>query len=99
MALVTGTVEHVIHRNAENGYSVVEVSCEKGLLTLVGILPELQAGEPIEAEGSFVTHPVYGEQLSVEHFTLLMPEDAAAIERYLASGIIKGVGPRSRNAS
>ncbi len=94
MSLVTGTVEHVIHRNAENGYSVVEVSDEKkGLLTLVGILPELQAGEPIEAEGSFVTHPVYGEQLQVERFTLLMPSDAAAIERYLASGIIKGIGP------
>ena len=93
MARVTGTVEHVIHRNAENGYSVVEISGDKGLLTLVGILPELQPGEPIEAEGSFVTHPVYGEQLQVEHFTLLMPEDAAAVERYLASGIIKGIGP------
>lgn len=93
MARVIGTVEHVIHRNAENGYSVVEVSDDKGLLTLVGILPELSEGEPIEAEGSFVTHPVYGEQLSVEHFTLLMPENALAIERYLASGIIKGIGP------
>ena len=93
MARVIGTVEHVIHRNAENGYSVVEVSDDKGLLTLVGILPELSEGEPIEAEGSFVTHPVYGEQLQVEHFTLLMPEDAIAIERYLASGIIKGIGP------
>ena len=93
MARVTGTVEHVIHRNAENGYSVVEIAEEKGLLTLVGILPELQPGEPIEAEGSFVAHPVYGEQLAVEHFTLLMPSDAIAIEKYLASGIIKGVGP------
>ena len=93
MARVIGTVEHVIHRNAENGYSVVEISDEQGLLTLVGILPELSPGEPIEAEGSFVTHPVYGQQLQVEHFTLLMPEDAVAIERYLASGIIKGVGP------
>ncbi len=93
MARVIGTVEHVIHRNAENGYSVVEVSDEKGLLTLVGILPELSPGEPIEAEGSYVTHPVYGQQLEVEHFALLMPEDAIAIERYLSSGIIKGVGP------
>ncbi|MBQ6293631.1 MAG: ATP-dependent RecD-like DNA helicase [Lachnospiraceae bacterium] len=93
MARVTGTVEHVIHRNAENGYSVVEIAEEKGLLTLVGILPELQPGEPIEAEGSFVAHPVYGEQLAVEHFTLLMPSDAIAVEKYLASGIIKGIGP------
>ena len=44
MARVIGTVEHVIHRNAENGYSVVEVSDEKGLRTLVGILPELSPG-------------------------------------------------------
>lgn len=93
MARVIGTVEHVIHRNAENGYSVVEVSDDKGLLTLVGILPELSEGEPIEAEGSFVEHPVYGKQLSVEHFTLPLPEDALACERYLASGIIKGIGP------
>ena len=93
MARVIGTVEHVIHRNAENGYSVVEIADEKGLLTIVGILPELSPGEPIEAEGPFVTHPVYGQQLEVQHFNLLMPEDAVAIEKYLASGIIKGIGP------
>ncbi|MBQ4425502.1 MAG: ATP-dependent RecD-like DNA helicase [Lachnospiraceae bacterium] len=90
---IQGTVEYVIHRNAQNGYSVIEISDEKGPITIVGILPELQEGEPIEVEGSFVTHPVYGEQFSVERFTLSLPEDAAAIERYLASGAIKGIGP------
>ena len=91
---IQGTVEYVIHRNPANGYSVVEISDEEGLLTIVGTLPELTPGELIEVEGSFVTHPTYGEQLVVEHFAFCRPEGVRAVERYLASGIIKGVGPQ-----
>ena len=90
---VQGTVEYVIHRNPVNGYSVVELSDEEGLLTVVGTLPELTPGELIEVEGSFVTHPTYGEQLVAERFAFCRPEGVRAVERYLASGIIKGIGP------
>ncbi len=91
---IQGTVEYVIHRNPSNGYSVVELSDEEGLLTIVGTLPELTPGEQIEVEGSFVTHPTYGEQLVVERFAFCQPEGVRAVERYLASGIIKGIGPQ-----
>ncbi len=94
MITIQGTVEYVIHRNAQNGYSVVEISDQKGPLTIVGILPELVPGEPIEVEGSFTTHPTYGEQLAVEHFRLVVPQTVRAVERYLASGAIKGIGPQ-----
>ena len=91
---IQGTVEYVIHRNPVNGYSVVELSDDEGLLTIVGTLPELSPGELIEVEGSFVTHPSYGEQLVVEHFAFCRPEGVRAVERYLAAGIIKGIGPQ-----
>ncbi len=93
MACVRGIVSHIVYRNRENGYTVMEIESENDLLTLVGILPEISPGEPIEAEGSFSTHPVYGEQLNVESFRLTMPEDVLSVERYLASGAIKGLGP------
>ncbi len=93
MTRLKGTVEHVIHRNPQNGYTVLEVSDDKGLLTCVGNLPEVQPGEPIELEGQMITHPVYGEQLSISSYALPEPEDIRALERYLGSGVIKGIGP------
>ncbi len=93
MPTVKGYVEHIIYRNNENGYTVMEVLSGEETYTLVGTLPSISEGEPLEAEGSFVTHPVYGEQLKVESYQVTEPEDAVSIERYLGSGAIKGVGP------
>ena len=94
MPVITGSVEQVIYRNPVNGHSVVEISDESGPVTIVGILPELSCGELIRAEGPFVTHSSYGQQLRVEHFAFCRPEGLRAMERYLASGVIKGVGPQ-----
>ena len=93
MATVKGYVEHIVFRNAENGYTVMEVKSGQNTYTLVGSLPHINEGEPLEAEGFFVTHPVYGEQLQVESYQVSEPEDLISIERYLGSGAIKGVGP------
>ncbi|MDD6212243.1 MAG: ATP-dependent RecD-like DNA helicase [Clostridiales bacterium] len=93
MAIVKGYVEHIVYRNTDNGYTVMEVVSGSETYTLVGTFPHIQAGEPLEAEGSFVTHPLYGEQLSVEKYELTAPEDVVSIERYLGSGAIKGIGP------
>lgn len=92
MATVKGYVEHIVYRNRENGYTVMEVVSGAETYTLVGVLPHISEGEPLEAEGSFVTHPVYGEQFSVESCRVTAPEDAVSVERYLGSGAIKGVG-------
>ena len=93
MIAIEGTVEHTIYRNEGNGYSVIEISDEKGSLTIVGHLPALSNGDLIHVEGSFIQHATYGEQLQVERFSFATPQTVRSIERYLASGAIKGIGP------
>ncbi len=92
MATVTGFVEKIKYRNEENGYTVLEVSSDGQEYVLVGTFHYISEGEMLEASGTMTEHPVYGEQLSVESYEIRSPEDAAAMERYLGSGAIKGVG-------
>ncbi len=92
MDKISGYVNKIVYRNEDNGYSVVEIFGEGEEKTIVGILPDLSEGEYITAEGVMKKHPLYGDQLSVEAYEIQAPEDAAAIERYLASGAIKGIG-------
>ena len=92
MATVTGYVEKIKFRNEENGYSVLSVSDGREEYILVGTFPYISEGERIEATGRMVEHSVYGEQLAVESYEIKAPEDTLAIERYLGSGAIKGVG-------
>ncbi len=94
METVKGYVEHIVYRNPENGYTVLELATGSENYTLVGILPHVGEGEPLEAEGTFVTHPSYGEQFSVERYQVTAPEDVISIERYLGSGAVKGIGPQ-----
>ena len=93
MDRLTGYVEKIVFRNEENAYTVLELADENGDdCTLVGTFPVINEGDYIEAEGMMKLHPVYGEQLSVNRYTVKMPEDADGIRRYLASGAIKGIG-------
>ena len=92
METIKGFVEHIIYKNASNGYGVINVIVEEDELTCTGIFTHLDEGECIEAEGSYVEHPVYGTQFKVERFQVVPPEDSVAVERYLASGAIRGVG-------
>ena len=92
MATVTGYIEKIKYRNEENGYSVLSVADGKDEYILVGTFPYIGEGERIEATGRMVEHSIYGEQLAVESYEILAPEDTLAIERYLGSGAIKGIG-------
>lgn len=92
METIKGFVEHIIYKNASNGYGVINVIVEEEELTCTGIITHLDEGECIEAEGSYVEHPVYGTQFKIERFQVVPPEDSVAVERYLASGAIRGVG-------
>ncbi len=92
METVGGYIEHIVYRNEETGYAVAEIVDEGKELTIVGILPQIDEGEYIDAEGMRTMHPLYGEQFSVQSFQIRVPEDKAAIEHYLGSGAIKGVG-------
>ena len=92
MATVKGFVERIKFRNEENGYTVLSIADGKDETILVGTFHYISEGEMVEATGTMIEHPMYGEQLQVESYEIQTPEDNAAIERYLASGAIKGVG-------
>lgn len=91
---VTGYIDHVIFRNEENGYTVMVLKGmeEERELTCVGTFPAVTQGAAIEASGNYTTHPVYGKQFQIASYVEKMPEDALAMERYLGSGAIKGIG-------
>ena len=91
---VTGYIDHIVFRNEDNGYTVLVLKGVEGQeeLTCVGAFPVISQGATIEAEGRYTTHPVYGRQFQIESFREKMPEDALAMERYLGSGAIKGIG-------
>ena len=91
---VTGYIDHIIFRNEDNGYTVMVLKGVKDEdeLTCVGTFPVITQGASVEAEGSFIQHPVYGQQFQAVRLTEKMPEDAMAMERYLGSGAIKGLG-------
>jgi exodeoxyribonuclease V alpha subunit len=89
---LTGYVEHIIYRNADNGYTVLNLVSGEEEITCVGIFSAIAEGENIEANGEYTEHPTYGRQFKVESFEEKAPEDEEAIERYLGSGAIKGVG-------
>ena len=91
---VTGYIDHIIFRNEDNGYTVFVMKGVKGEeeLTCVGNFPVISQGATIEASGSYINHHVYGKQFQITSFAEKMPEDALAMERYLGSGAIKGIG-------
>ena len=91
--MLNGVVEGVIYRNPENGYSVLDVSCDGKLITAVGLLSVVEPGESLSLRGQWVLHPTYGSQFKVESFERNTPKSAADMLRYLSGGTIKGVGP------
>lgn len=93
MSIVKGFIDHIIYRNENNGYTVLSLSCEKEDITAVGFFRTFDEGECIEAEGEFIAHQVYGEQFKINSYSIVVPSDAVAMERYLGSGAIKGLGP------
>lgn len=94
MAAVKGYVEKIKYRNEDNGYTVLSVTgADDGEeYILVGTFSYISEGELVEASGHMTEHPIYGEQLAVESYELMVPEDTVSMERYLGSGAIKGIG-------
>lgn len=93
---VTGLVESVIFQSPETGYTVCEIEDENGLpQTLVGTMPYLSEGDTVTAAGRFINHPTYGRQFKVEMYEKTLPTGEDDIYRYLASGAIRGIGPKT----
>jgi len=89
---IEGYVDHIIYRNQENGYTVASLIVDGEELTCVGTFQALSEGETICGKGRYTEHPSYGQQFSIYSYETVVPQDAFAIERYLGSGAIKGIG-------
>ena len=94
MEKLTGVIDHFLYRNDTNGYGVMELTTEYDDVICVGTLSGYDEGEMVEITGEYVIHPVYGQQLKLESIKAILPTGVLGIERYLSSGIIKGVGPK-----
>lgn len=94
MEKLTGVIDHFLYRNETNGYGVMELTTEYDDVICVGTLSGYDEGEMVEISGEYVIHPVYGQQLKIESIKAILPTGIMGIERYLSSGIIKGVGPK-----
>ncbi len=94
MEELQGLVEHIVYHNDGNGYTVLNLMCQGSEVVCVGTMPVISEGEYIKAQGSYVEHMTYGQQFKIDTFSVEIPEDAYSVERYLASGAIKGVGPK-----
>ena len=91
---ITGIVEEVTFQNEANGFTVLDLAMENELLTVVGVLPGVSAGETVNLTGNYTTHPSFGRQFKATGFTRCMPETTEQIYKYLASGVIRGIGPK-----
>ena len=94
MITLSGTVEGIIYRNEENGYTVFVFSTDDGFETVTGAFPLLREGDFITVCGDYVEHDTYGTQFKAVSYEIAVPQTPEEIEAYLASGIIKGIGPK-----
>ncbi len=93
--LLEGTVAYITYVNEKNGYTVCDLDIGKEEVTIIGILPGIAVGETIRANGHWETHSSYGEQFRVEEYEKELPTSPTAIEKYLSSGAVKGIGKKT----
>ena len=90
---LSGSVEDVIYKNADNGYTVINLGCDEGLIAVVGNLGDVNEGERLSLRGGWITSPKYGRQFKAAMCERSMPETESEISAYLGSGVINGLGP------
>lgn len=92
---ISGTVQSIIFRNQENGYTVLHLfdEAENASFTACGCMPLATEGAEIKITGELKYHPKYGQQVAVSFYEICAPSTLGAIETYLSSGVIKGIGP------
>lgn len=93
MEEIHGIVDSIIFKNDENGYVVAKIKREENLFTITGCIPYIMEGQSLKLGGEWIIHPQFGEQFKVELCEETLPNTVAGIERYLASGVIAGIGP------
>jgi len=89
-----GTIERIIYHSPDTGYTVCKFALESGEnFTVVGSFPPLSPGEVLRISGKWEINPKFGKQFKVENFTPILPSSVKGVERFLSSGLIKGIGP------
>ena len=92
---ISGTVENVVFQNTTNFFTVLEVNVSGEIITAVGSLTEIAAGEDVVLYGTWGAHEVFGRQFKISSCQRSLPDTTAKLYRYLASGAIKGIGPKT----
>jgi exodeoxyribonuclease V alpha subunit len=93
MPEVQGVVEDIVFQNEENGYAIAHIAGNNERTTIVGVIPFLTEGQNLKLQGQWVVHAQFGKQFKVENFEEILPNTITGIEKYLASGVISGIGP------
>lgn len=93
MVEIEGLVENIVYKNDENGYTVAKIRYNKDVIPVVGYVPYLNEGQRVRIQGEWVTHQTFGQQIKVESCEEILPSSIEGIEKYLASGLIPGIGP------
>jgi exodeoxyribonuclease V alpha subunit len=89
---LSGVIENIVYKNNDNGWTVLELNCEEDLITVVGSLFQVSAGDELKVLGEWVIHSSYGKQFKANSFERCLPNTSTAILKYLSSGAIKGIG-------
>ena len=93
MPEIQGTIEDIVFHNEENGYIIAHLNDNKEHITVVGVVPYIIEGQNLKLTGEWVNHPQFGKQFKIAHYEEVIPSSIAGIEKYLASGVIQGIGP------
>jgi len=95
LADLQGQIERITYTNDENGFTIAKLKVygQRDLVTIVGSLMAPMPGEIIKMRGEWSNHPKYGEQFKIVHYKTTVPASVYGIEKYLGSGLIKGIGP------
>jgi exodeoxyribonuclease V alpha subunit len=95
LSYLEGVVERIVYSNEETGYAVLRLQAvgRRDWVTVVGNLPSANSGETLRLSGQWTFHPQFGEQFKVEAYQSVVPATLNGIEKYLGSGLIKGIGP------
>ena len=92
MVTIEGVVDSVVFRNEENGYTICRIKSEKEIVTVVGSIPYINEGQEYKIDGEWTVHPKFGKQFKLETICEIIPTTTSGIEKYLASGVIEGIG-------
>lgn len=93
MIEIEGLVENIVYKNDENGYTVAKIRCSRDLIPVVGYVPFLNEGQKVKIQGQWVTHQTFGKQIKIDSCDEILPSTLEGIEKYLASGLVPGIGP------